>query len=333
MSFDRKAGFSIEIKDPDSDGDIGETLFVNLGDRLLVVSRQAIFEMITADKIDPKNASPDTRHSYQKIASKGWSRDCVGHTLLVAKDLVSFSPEKADKHGKIMSVSWEICKRLIENEQIMEKVINESTELLSQCDKIVEENKLNGFIPSLPQVKDLELLMDRFLINGKKILISCLELCRYILGGDFELRIEKAISWVEKEYSKDSNLFKMLSGDLPFFKFLLSLRNAREHPAKGRMLEFYNFQMMPNNKFGGPAYTYDLTADGGKIIVEKHGLLADFNGLHNEMIDFVRDVISVSVSVTLEKYGLHIVRYPESNNAIPTKYQRLFGVERVENHT
>ena len=165
-TFDRDGAFTIELG-TDKENAVREMLTLN--EDLFVFSTKNIFQIRTAEDVDPDCEEPETRHSYQEIYPIGCSNSFVARSIIQANQIfngVILRPELAKT--KLLDAIWEATQLLLQCENAHFQIYNDVMSLLAEVDDVVEQSKSQIAIPSLPQVADLDERASSFLGSAKR---------------------------------------------------------------------------------------------------------------------------------------------------------------------
>lgn len=161
-TFDRDGAFSMELGE-DKENAIQHMLTLN--ECLYIFSTKKIFQVRTADDVDPDRASPETRHSYQEIYPIGCNNSFVARSIIQAKQIfdgVILRPELAKE--RLLNAVWEATQLLLQCENAHFRIYNDAMSLLAEIDDVIEKSKSQTTIPTLPQVADLKNRLAPFLV-------------------------------------------------------------------------------------------------------------------------------------------------------------------------
>lgn len=306
--FNRNDAFSLEIKDPNNPDEVDPiNSSIVVDDDLLVIKENSIYRIMTAETIDPEGKHLDTKHSYEKVFSIGSSSPYVARVIIQFEEIIKFLHLQKKEYDNILSYLWQSNKYLLNTLKIESIILNNATELMPICNRIIEENKRKSSIPALPQIPDLEGKVRTFLNNAKLFLIESFRQLNIFykmpFGGRSIAHFGAHLDWTKKHLGEDHHLTKMISGDMDWIRLISECRNALEHPEKGQEIKIRNISLLPGNKFSGPSWSYDLS--------KKLNLKYGFVDLCNDLSIFTHNMLHF-----FEEFMLFCVKEKLADSAI-----------------
>jgi len=231
--------------------DTGISEMFTLNDGLLLATGKGLYEVQTADQVDPKRSNPNIPHNLQRrVLSLGTESELVGRTLLTAKGLFveSYLPPAVDVK-KAMSLTFEVLKDLVAMETGADDF--ESTE-----QKEIEKMKSHSPNPTsfaLPAIPDVEVRCKTFFQKADHVEQALWDIIRLffpVLHG--KCHFDNLLEFVEKEYGSADAFTKFIQEALPFLKMVRNIRDCLDHRnAKG--VTITNFVMQPDGAVTRPA--------------------------------------------------------------------------------
>ncbi len=335
--FSRNDAFSLEIKDPnDSDevDPINSSIVVD--DELFVFKENSIYRIMTAETIDPGCKHLDTKHSYEKVFAIGSSSPYVARVIIQFEVIIKFLYLSKEEHNTLLSYLWQVNRYLLNAFVIDSFIVNQTTELMPICERIVEENKSKSSIPAFPQIPDLEGNVRIFLNNAKLFLIENFRLLNIFykmpFGGKKVAHFNTHLEWAKKQLGEEHHITKMISGDLDWIRLISECRNALEHPEKGQEIKFRNLTLLPGNKFTGPSWSYDLSKKL-KLKYDFVDLCNDLSVFSHNMLHFFEEFLLICVKEKLaESKILDLGKIPDQdvNLKCPIKYKVTLKEEYIK---
>lgn len=294
-----KRSDAIDMKIGDSEDTSGIVKVINIDDYVLIIKEKSIYKLLLAESIDIKNEFPDTRHSQEKLFNIGANSQIISRILIQSNELL----EKLDVDKMILNHIWDTNKNLINCYIALSYIKTEINRLTPECEKIIESNKAQRYIPALPQISELESKVHQFYNNAKLFLIKVFKLFQYFfympIAEKKEANFHNHIEWIKSQFGEHSGISKMLNDDSQWIRILSECRNAIEHPEEGQKLKVTNFSIQADNKFSQPLISYDLS--------KKMNLKVERTLLYNELkinienlTDFFEDILVVSINELLK---------------------------------
>jgi hypothetical protein len=234
----------------DEDG-AGITEMFQLSDGMVLATGTALYEVRTADQIDPKRTNPNIPHNLQRrILSLGTESELVGRTLMTAKALFveKFLPPVVDAK-KAMSLTFEALKDLV----AMDAATND---FIATEKKEIEKMALRSPNPgsfALPSVTDVETRCKTFFQKADHVEQALWDIARLFYPTvQAKCHFEKLLELAEKDYGSDDGFPKFLRDALPFLLMGRHIRDCLDHRnAKGVVIT--NFAMQPDGKIIRPS--------------------------------------------------------------------------------
>ena len=325
-TFNRESAFSVKLGN-DQENAIQEMLTLN--EHLYLFSTKKIFQVRTADDIDPARLSPETRHSYQELYPVGCSNSFVARTIIQAKQIVDGVVLRSGVgKSEFLEAVWVATQLLLQCENAHFRIYSDVMALLPQVDDVVERAKTGTSIPSLPQVADLEERVGSFLGGAKRflekahIVLSIFYDCPSS-GANFQAYRE----WMLANRSDGERVVALLAGDQEWIRFIAEARNALpvNHSRRHFIMEVRNFTLEADNKFSAPSWRYDLSDRGGPVQENWSDIVKDMNThLHNMLTFFEELYISCVLGNLNERlpfeFGVYRLPDDEIREVCPVLY-------------
>lgn len=272
---------------------------LTLNESLYVFSTKKIFQVRTADDVNPDRASPETRHSYQEIYPIGCNNLFVARSIVQAKqvlDGVILRPELAKE--TLLDAVWEATQFLLQCENAHFRIYNNAMSLLPEIDDAVEKSKSQTAIPSLPQVADLEERVGSFLGSAKRFLEKAHSILCVVYGSpDHGSNFNAYREWMSANQSTSEKVVDLLAEDQEWIRFIAESRNALpiNHARQNFILEVRNFSLEPGNKFSAPSWRYDLSDRGGSVQDCWSDIVKDMDTHLHNMLTFFEELYILCV--------------------------------------
>lgn len=304
MEFDRKNAFSMKIGDLSSSEDDPIQYLITLENKLYLFAGNAIYSITPAESIDPDCLHPDTRHGYQKCYSIGCKDSYIARSIIQAKNILdSVVINNTLNRQNIIDHMWVSTKLLISCEAAFYDIHAQTMKLIPECDQIIEKGKNGIYIPSLPQIEDLNGKVALFLGNAKRLLEKTHELLiMFYDTPDFSENFQSYREWIKKNKPDNCKIYNLLDNDKEWIKLIASLRNAHEinHAKKKNYVEIKNFELRPGNKFSGPSWKYDLSAQRSIKQDEYTDMLLDMDIYMHNLCTFLEEIFLIGIEDNLD---------------------------------
>lgn len=293
----RNSAIHMEIIDPDApNAKEPITDLISLGEQFLIIKANGVYQAHFPEEIDKENTAPDTKSTYTKLYSVGSTNPYLTFGFLQFKSLVAFSAHKE----QVFRHLWYTTRYLLNCEENLYYIYNETMRRGSEADKIITENKHKSFLPLLPTIPFLDEHVAQFLINAKHCLIQTFKIFHIILQApDKGANFEDYYEWFKNRQAKYQGIYVTLKEDLNWIKEVSNLRNAIEHPNKGQNIEIRNISLLPGNKFNLPSWKYDLSRKGCRKQDYFSDIVADMNTILHNLLSFQEDVTALCLNQEL----------------------------------
>ena len=324
-TFNRDDAFSIELGTNEN----ANQHVLSLNESLYVFSTKKIFQVRTADDVDPERVEMDTRHSHQELYPIGCSSPLVARSIIQAKlilDGVVLRPELGK--AQLLEAVWDATQLLLQCENARFRIYDEAMSLLPTVNDVVEQSKSHSAIPSLPQVKDLDERVGSFLGSAKRFLEKAHALIGIFydcpdLGSNFRAYRE----WMSANRSDSKQVMALLAGDEAWIRFIAESRNALSinHARENYLLEVQNFTLGPGNKFSAPSWRYDLSQRGGPVQDYWSDIVTDMETYLHNMLTFFEELYILCVLDHLDQrlpfeFGVYRLPDDEVSEECPVHY-------------
>ena len=303
--MDRNLAFSMKIQDSDNlDDKSAIVVMITIDSKSIIFKSSSIYQMLTADTIDPQKQHPETRHSYEKLYSIGANNSCVARMIIQFKEILGLTIQDIILREKLLSHVWKANRLLLECESSHYSIYNDVMKLMPKCDEIIEAHKTGQIIPALPKVEDLKKHVEHFLNNGKLFLITAYEILHIMYQMPFkdheESYFDKHREWIKNNFGANGPIFLLLDQDKDWVNLVSNIRNAIQHPDEGYKVEIENITIKPGNKFSSPGWRYDLTKKGLGKQIEFTDLIYDLNVYLNNFLTFFEGLLILCVKKQLD---------------------------------
>jgi hypothetical protein len=324
-NFKRDAAISINISDPDSDQTNSINDIIELDNKLFTFSENIISEILLAESIDPENRAPNTRHGYQIIYKIGTKQSYVARTIIQSKEILDSVLLRNNLDKKfILNHIWKCTKYLLNCENLQYMIYTQVLELIKECDSIIQEHKNNTYIPSLPQVDNLEQLVDSYFSNAKKFLTNTYELLHiFYESPNFKENFNSYLEWIHSNRKENIEIINILEQDKNWIRLIAECRNAIQHPDEDFRFSIQNFTLEPDNKFSSPCWKYDLRKRGGDVQQNFSDIIVDMDIQLSNMMTFFEEIFLVCIKDNWnKKYKFKLYKKSEKdiNDQCPTLY-------------
>ena len=326
--FNRDSAFSMSLsgKNPSETDAINS--MIALDGRFFCFSEKSIKEILPADKIDPKNECPNTRHSYQAVYDIGTCNSFVARTIIQSNEVLKpLVLRKGLDKQLILNHIWTCSKLLFNCENSYYKIATQTTGLMHECDSLINNHKDGAFIPQLPQVEDLEQHVVSFLGFAKRFLEETHGfLCIFYDSPEYGANFNNYRNWMAKNRPDSDKLIGTLEQDKDWVKLIAWQRNALDanHSKPKFKVDIENFKLHKGNKLSNPSWRYDFRGKkNGCLQKEASDIVIDMGTYLKNMLTFFEEIFILCVMDNWDNdFNFKILRLPEDkvNKRCPLIY-------------
>jgi hypothetical protein len=248
IDIKRDSAGKFRLQAGDDDTGISEMFVLN--DALLLATSKGLYEVKTADQIDPERTNPSLPHNLQRrILSLGTESELVGRTLLTAKILFleKFLPPSVDVKNA-MSFTFEVLKDIIAMD--VEANDFQSAEK-HEIEKAASRSSEPGSF-TLPSMTDVETRCKTFFQKADHVEQALWDIVR-IFYPTFQAKchFDKLLDLAQNQYGSNDDFTKFIGEALPCLLMIRNVRDCLDHRnAKGVILT--NFFMRPDGTIDRP---------------------------------------------------------------------------------
>lgn len=249
----RESGGTTQVGD-NLDGAIVEMTEVN--GRLFVIKERSIYEMITADDIDPERTNISIPNYIPKLViDLGSESEMVSRTFLTAKNL--FKTEYIETiidFGKVQKLSVEIVQELsILDKEIREYLEQEKIEISHFEERQKQEKPI-----SLPSIINLESTCKTIFQKADHVEQVLMEIIVEFYpneGLTKQSHFPIFYDVLQKLYGTEDNFSDFVMSTLNIMKIIRELRNGLDHRLK--TTDVRNFEFLPSSEILLPTIELD----------------------------------------------------------------------------
>lgn len=202
----------------------------NIAGRLLIIKEKAIYEIVTADSIDPERTNANLPPMIQKIViDRGTESEIVSRTLLTAIGL--FKPEyivKTVDCNVIISLMIDMLSEIY----ILEKEISEYQQSENDASAEYEVRKQEKASYKLPSIVNLESRCKTIFQKADHVEQLLMDIITRVYP---QLKLTKQSHFpnlhqeLKKIYSEDDGFVKLIESAIDFMQVVRELRNGFDH--------------------------------------------------------------------------------------------------------
>ncbi len=312
IDHQRDAAISMQVGDA-TDGAISEA--ISLGDRLLIVKEESIWQVQLADDIDPERSNSNIPNTHQKLLSRGSTDPLVGRTLLQAK---RFAKNGILPPTIVIETVLGVALSFLTEADALRAKLDEYNQRTRSLNDAFKQTPGSSQVLQVPAVGDVS-------ARGKAFIQAADHSVRplWTLARIFHPELPVGVSWSKltalmQAGSEDQNAFAeiLLQLEKPL-AFLRNTRNAVEHPKPGQEVIFEDYRL----KSDGTVYTPTIE------VIHKDTPLAatELQAYFTQTLSFLIDVYEC---LLIQLCALHV----RSNRGFPISVVELAPDERRYPH-
>ena len=230
---------------------------IKIGNRLIVLKDNSIYEFMMADDVDPERTNINLPTNIQKlIIDKGSESEMVSRIFLTANML--FNKGKFDKEISVeivLSLTLDLLQELavLENEIIA--YLSKENEVLEEYES--QKVKLVSYsIPSIGNAKNRCTTIFQKADHIEQTLIKIITKFYTNEGLTQQSHFPNFSEIIKNKYGEEDGFAQFLDSILDFMKLVRNLRNALDHQLKG--VDVYDFELQPNSDVLAPSIELDF---------------------------------------------------------------------------
>lgn len=226
----RDSALEMVIGTPDDRSRI--TGFITVGDVLLVVKEDGIYEVKLADKIDPDRTNAGVPNTNQKVLGYGSQSEWLGRTLLTANKILDkcFLPEGVNVE-RAVSLVFQATKDLAAMQDIAAGFLRGE----ARAAATLEEREGDTKSLSMPAKIDVETVCKSFIQKADHAIQKLFDVVKVFYGDAVGKHwFESFTHHIQGQHGSDDQFAQFLNDTLSFLQFVRNSRNCIEHPVDGR---------------------------------------------------------------------------------------------------
>ena len=224
----------------------------------------------------------------------------MARTIIQSNEILnSLILRKGLDKQQILDHIWFCSKLLFNCEESYHKIFKQTTELIHECDALINKHKENSFIPQLPQVEDLEQYVVSFLGYAKRFLeVSHRLFCIFYDSPDSTSNFKTYRDWITKNKPDSKELISVLEQDKDWIQLIAWYRNALDanHSKPKFKVTIENIKLHKGNKFSNPSWRYDFREKKkGTLQKEASDIIVDMDIHLTNMLTFFEEIFFLCV--------------------------------------
>lgn len=248
IDVQRDAAFSMRVGGDDHSAIMHH---LSTGNALYIIKEAGVYQLKTADNIDPERLNPNIPHQNQQILPAGYNNEIVAKILLTAKTLF-------DEHNATVKpfVSDLFENSILLTRQILEldAMVHELADEITHKEKELEGKAFEPNAVCLPSVSGIDTKVHHILSKADKAKSTIIDLFRLQFMPNVKKRplLEELDKAVEKAFETEPQLVEGWKANAQYFKLIRNARNASEHPDEYKEVALTDFAMWPDGKIYPP---------------------------------------------------------------------------------
>ncbi len=255
---------------------------VNIGKSLLIIKENAIYELITADNVDPQRTNIQLPKMITRlIANKGTLSETISRTLLTAISL--FKPEyilkSIDCHKILVLVIELQSEILVLDKEIKDYFLNEN----KASEEFEERNSINKSF-EIPSIVNLETNCKTIFQKADHVEQTLMEIIINFfpnMGLSKQSHFPSFHKKLIEKYGENDSFSKFINETLSFMQIIRELRNGFDHRLKHTKV--FDFELQPEGNIIWP--TIELSHKTNKL--ERMSLKLFLEDTLNNFLDII----------------------------------------------
>ncbi|MGB8226091.1 MAG: hypothetical protein WCE45_04355 [Sedimentisphaerales bacterium] len=234
----------------------GITQMCSAVDFLEIYKVDKTFRVYPPEALDPEETDPNMPWMSKPVADIGSANKIVARVFIQSHEAIKNTPLKKNINKDDILRCMHRCKELLLICDSKQKFVNNEVERICE----IELKKDGHHYVEFPQVNQLEENCAVFLSNAKLSIQTLAELINIFYKTSFDgPHFHKIASWAKEELKHNKDFVQYLKMNEPNLKYIVSLRNAQEHPKQQSKLIIENFQLKPTEKIAPPLWNISGT--------------------------------------------------------------------------
>ena len=248
IDVQRDAAFSMRVGGDDHSGIMHH---LSTGNALYIIKEEGVYQLKTADDIDPERLNPHIPHQNQQILPAGYNNEIVGKILLTAKTLFDNHNATVEKFvADLFENSILLTRQILE----LDAMVRELTDEITHKEKELEEKPFEPNAVCVPSISGMDTKVHNILSKADKAKNTILDLYRLQFMPNVQKRptLDELNKAAEKVFEAEPQLIEGWKGNAQYFSMIRNARNASEHPDEHKEVALSDFAMWPDGKIYPP---------------------------------------------------------------------------------
>jgi hypothetical protein len=226
----------------------------NIGGRLLIIKEKSVYELRTADDIDPKRENPNLAPTSQRLIFRlGTESEMFSRTFLTAKRL--FRAEYLPKTMNIPDTLWltlELVQEIAVLDEEIKKYIAEENTVSAEY----EERKAKKLDHATPSIPDIKTRCKTIFQKADQAYQAQLALIRVFYPDFSQQSFYSAFcEFLKTKYGEQDQFTKFMVDVLPFIMLVRNIRNCLDH--RRTEINIKDFELQVNSNIISPTIEVD----------------------------------------------------------------------------
>lgn len=221
----------------------------NLGNKLILIKENAVYELVLADSIDPKRENPNLPLNTHKLLLKiGAHSAMFCRTFLTAKNLLREEfLLKTINTNKGLHLAFEIVQEL----QILSNEIDEFLKLEQAAIIEYENRRSKDLDHSVPSITNVKSRCKTIFQKADQIQQAQFEIIKMFYPEFSKTSYyTKFLEFIKDEYGESDKFYLFLSNAVTFIELSRNIRNCLDH--RRSEINIIDFELQINNEILNP---------------------------------------------------------------------------------
>jgi len=230
---------------------------IKIGERLIILKERSIYEIMTADEIDPERTNISIPNEIQKkIIDKGSESEMVSRVFLTANTLLNKGEfEDGIDFAKALALSLDLIQELAVLEDEIENYLTKEKEVSDEYES--QRNRTNSYsIPTIGNAKNRCTTIFQKSDHIEQTLMKIITIFYQNEGLTQQSHFPKFYEVIKLKYGEKNGFVEFLNSTLEFMKLIRNLRNALDHQLSA--VQIHDFELTSNSNVLAPSIEIDF---------------------------------------------------------------------------
>ena len=222
--------------------------FFHFQDGLYAVSETGIYEIRTADEIDPDRTNIGIPNSHKKIFRHGWTSKIVRQFLLTPKELL----EQAYFPGEMDTTkAFDLCVQALFEAAAMIDLIEDAHEIERSASLLERVASRNENAVEIPTSGPSRFGYKAFLQHADVVADRFIDVAKIFYRGSAK-NVDELLKFVSEKHGPKAEIVMFLKDVRPFLRSIREAINSAKHPDEQKSVQVSDFEMTESGGINPP---------------------------------------------------------------------------------